>query len=128
MSSGLLRMFLISLTYYFFFFQAEDGIRDWSVTGVQTCALPILLDDAAGEVLGRDQADGWEPVVGDEEEHEDVARVRCGEVVQARAHLPRAGPVGAKARDRRALAITLASAQPTAVEVELDVHRTTAAK
>src|SRR3989339_1145362 len=25
-----------------FFFQAEDGIRDWSVTGVQTCALPIL--------------------------------------------------------------------------------------
>src|SRR5258706_1014028 len=26
-----------------FFFQAEDGIRDWSVTGVQTCALPISL-------------------------------------------------------------------------------------
>src|SRR5262249_59071174 len=25
----------------FFFFQAEDGIRAWSVTGVQTCALPI---------------------------------------------------------------------------------------
>src|ERR1019366_10348590 len=25
----------------FFFFQAEDGIRDWSVTGIQTCALPI---------------------------------------------------------------------------------------
>src|SRR5258706_5864592 len=24
-----------------FFYQAEDGIRDWSVTGVQTCALPI---------------------------------------------------------------------------------------
>src|SRR5256885_50649 len=27
----------------FFFFQAEDGIRDYKVTGVQTCALPILL-------------------------------------------------------------------------------------
>src|SRR5437879_11524244 len=27
---------------FFFFFQAEDGIRDTSVTGVQTCALPIL--------------------------------------------------------------------------------------
>src|SRR5438046_10598020 len=27
---------------FFFFFQAEDGIRDWSVTGVQTCALPIF--------------------------------------------------------------------------------------
>src|SRR3989449_678680 len=29
----------------FFFFQAEDGIRDVAVTGVQTCALPILLAD-----------------------------------------------------------------------------------
>src|SRR5256885_2781588 len=27
--------------FYFFFFQAEDGIRDYKVTGVQTCALPI---------------------------------------------------------------------------------------
>src|SRR5690625_7956528 len=27
----------------FFFFQAEDGIRDGHVTGVQTCALPILI-------------------------------------------------------------------------------------
>src|SRR5437879_10164732 len=31
------------LFFFFFFFQAEDGIRDTSVTGVQTCALPILL-------------------------------------------------------------------------------------
>src|SRR5437867_13396566 len=29
---------------YFFFFQAEDGIRDRTVTGVQTCALPICLE------------------------------------------------------------------------------------
>src|SRR5690606_41052211 len=28
--------------FFFFFFQAEDGIRDFHVTGVQTCALPIL--------------------------------------------------------------------------------------
>src|SRR5687768_17943766 len=28
--------------FFFFFFQAEDGIRDVAVTGVQTCALPIL--------------------------------------------------------------------------------------
>src|SRR5690606_39860079 len=30
---------------FFFFFQAEDGIRDFHVTGVQTCALPILTED-----------------------------------------------------------------------------------
>src|SRR2546430_11781717 len=30
--------------YCFFFFQAEDGIRDLTVTGVQTCALPIFQD------------------------------------------------------------------------------------
>src|SRR5437763_9766955 len=29
--------------FFFFFFQAEDGIRDTSVTGVQTCALPISV-------------------------------------------------------------------------------------
>src|SRR5215813_133494 len=57
----------------FFFFQAEDGIRDADVTGVQTCALPILtaacsLDRAHGEARrdrgqdgrGRREAAGWE--------------------------------------------------------------------
>src|SRR2546430_4256068 len=32
----------IKEVFIFFFFQAEDGIRDLTVTGVQTCALPIL--------------------------------------------------------------------------------------
>src|SRR5439155_13538219 len=32
------------VVFYFFFFQAEDGIRDGHVTGVQTCALPISVD------------------------------------------------------------------------------------
>src|SRR5205807_10027897 len=31
----------LSFIFCFFFFQAEDGIRDYKVTGVQTCALPI---------------------------------------------------------------------------------------
>src|SRR3989454_7452209 len=37
-----------------FFFQAEDGIRDYKVTGVQTCALPILRYEAqrAAALLG----------------------------------------------------------------------------
>src|SRR5256885_9353363 len=32
-----------------FFFQAEDGIRDYKVTGVQTCALPISRDGGQGD-------------------------------------------------------------------------------
>src|SRR5437870_12510789 len=37
---------------FFFFFQAEDGIRDGHVTGVQTCALPILRGDVMGARCG----------------------------------------------------------------------------
>src|SRR3989441_5625257 len=36
----------------FFFFQAEDGIRDKLVTGVQTCALPICLHEAGVPIIG----------------------------------------------------------------------------
>src|SRR5690606_39721114 len=49
------------------FFQAEDGIRDFHVTGVQTCALPILLRTRLPVLhfIGRDVArfDGF-PIVG----------------------------------------------------------------
>src|SRR5206468_8583444 len=34
-------MLIVTISFFFFFFQAEDGIRDLIVTGVQTCALPI---------------------------------------------------------------------------------------
>src|SRR2546429_4857246 len=37
----------------FFFFQAEDGIRDVAVTGVQTCALPICSDGPLSEIYSR---------------------------------------------------------------------------
>src|SRR5688572_30991868 len=33
---------LVQYLFFIFFFQAEDGIRDLTMTGVQTCALPIL--------------------------------------------------------------------------------------
>src|SRR2546430_4660696 len=36
-------IFRIVSYYRYFFFQAEDGIRDLTVTGVQTCALPIFM-------------------------------------------------------------------------------------
>ena len=38
-----LPVFIVGSSLSYFFFQAEDGIRDTSVTGVQTCALPIFF-------------------------------------------------------------------------------------
>src|SRR5205809_2608526 len=38
---GELSNLILLICFLFFFFQAEDGIRDVAVTGVQTCALPI---------------------------------------------------------------------------------------
>src|SRR5438105_15743488 len=53
-----------SVVLFFFFFQAEDGIRDPLVTGVQTCALPIsdVLDDAGAFVTEEDR-EGHAPAV-----------------------------------------------------------------
>src|SRR2546430_12437170 len=46
------------VTMFFFFFQAEDGIRDLTVTGVQTCALPIYhVNGAARRDVSHDSAD-----------------------------------------------------------------------
>src|SRR5258706_3198424 len=51
-----------------FFFQAEDGIRDWSVTGVQTCALPISYreewspEELAAIGVERARRFGWDLV------------------------------------------------------------------
>src|SRR6266850_122631 len=39
---------------FVFFFQAEDGIRDYKVTGVQTCALPISASSGVARVAGHD--------------------------------------------------------------------------
>src|SRR5699024_11405886 len=49
----------LSLSFsFFFFFQAEDGIRDRNVTGVQTCALPISLSVTASAACLRRVGDG----------------------------------------------------------------------
>src|SRR2546426_8920805 len=43
-SCNYINIFLVM--FFVFFFQAEDGIRDYKVTGVQTCALPIFRGNA----------------------------------------------------------------------------------
>src|SRR2546421_3738039 len=51
-SVALTGLYVCSSSYFFFFFQAEDGIRDLIVTGVQTCALPIYLRTDPGRKSG----------------------------------------------------------------------------
>src|SRR2546425_3432908 len=57
----------LTLAVLIFFWQAEDGIRDKLVTGVQTCALPIaarrLLDAGAAVALATDFNPGSSPTV-----------------------------------------------------------------
>src|SRR5256885_3467228 len=65
----------------FFFFQAEDGIRDYKVTGVQTCALPIFTDlaeragmtkQSMGDLVA--QCEAWGLVTRESDERDARAR------------------------------------------------------
>src|SRR3989454_8501820 len=71
--------------FFVFFFQAEDGIRDYKVTGVQTCALPIYLFE--GEIF--DLAP-WQSL-------EQIARLRVHQDVVARLQPDRPERVGNEA-------------------------------
>src|SRR5690606_39863256 len=48
---------------FIFFFQAEDGIRDFHVTGVQTCALPISDVMSPGAIANTYSGDSARPVI-----------------------------------------------------------------
>src|SRR2546430_4153730 len=64
---------------FFFFFQAEDGIRDLTVTGVQTCALPIFdrLDGRANvaSVFCRVAASSYGPLADRARPEESIGKV-----------------------------------------------------
>src|SRR5207248_4852845 len=59
----LMFVYCVFFFFFFFFFQAEDGIRDRTVTGVQTCALPIS-GPADIELPTRQRMEPGEPVRG----------------------------------------------------------------
>src|SRR5690606_40297171 len=76
-----------------FFFQAEDGIRDFHVTGVQTCALPICrLLSAVQRRRRRENARG----LVDEAAREPEVRRRIEEVLQRRGHRAEPGRAAEK--------------------------------
>src|SRR5256885_12724559 len=84
--------------YVFFFFQAEDGIRDYKVTGVQTCALPIFAQGVRAPLGGA--ADLVERAA----EAAGAAAAAAGNAVSGRGEgIPQREPVprGARSEERR---------------------------
>src|SRR6185436_13698944 len=78
--------------FVFFFFQAEDGIRDDLVTGVQTCALPIWLGRRASERPQRCEPEGATalapaPDARERDDRGERERCRCTAVSRAAGHL-----------------------------------------
>src|SRR5256885_6686540 len=70
-----------SVIYLIFFFQAEDGIRDYKVTGVQTCALPILGGfSARDETSHRVTARPWRATLAARKTSRRCSCIRCHEV------------------------------------------------
>src|SRR2546430_661621 len=86
----------------YFFFQAEDGIRDLTVTGVQTCALPIMAEPhASGEAIRAPSGTGR------------MARRHRGEifsVYQRSLRLPARNALRARMTSARASSLVAASA------------------
>src|SRR5688500_20349568 len=79
-----------------FFFQAEDGIRDYKVTGVQTCALPIYEEKLAQLQELREQAIHANPQA-EEKQHERgklTARERIDRLLDPRSEERRVGKEG----------------------------------
>src|SRR5438094_9802089 len=74
--------------FFFFFFQAEDGIRDRTVTGVQTCALPICRIHRLALVRGVNTAE--------DEHNRGAALVLTGRRPEPAVEFPHVGAVMAK--------------------------------
>src|SRR2546429_2418237 len=104
MSANNRRVILQILKYiinYFFFFQAEDGIRDVAVTGVQTCALPILnrgFDEKhnflfiESPVYAREIDQGTQKQTGADEKHKGKRDLRDDQRTgKTAAHAQRSG-------------------------------------
>src|SRR3989441_358767 len=102
---------------FFFFFQAEDGIRDKLVTGVQTCALPISVVEvnravaytmAFGPAAGLEIADSLlsEPALANYHLLPTVRGdflAKLGRFEEARAEFERAAALTRNARERTLL-------------------------
>src|SRR5699024_11853200 len=110
----------------FFFFQAEDGIRDRNVTGVQTCALPILEKTIVVRRTGVDV--NW--YEGDLWYHNLFTEARPGAVradtsaAESPAQLPAEHPLAIEAlANRRGHAVSVTHASARLLLCAAVVHR-----
>src|SRR5690606_40180222 len=88
-----------------FFFQAEDGIRDFHVTGVQTCALPICNSGNAVRVIA---------------ESSEATRLTVEQAGQARESL---GQIGGALRNLAVVNASIASTTLEQAQVIEDINR-----
>src|SRR5256884_8983239 len=72
----------------FFFFQAEDGIRDVAVTGVQTCALPILSRERISRALVFNRATGFRSLAPHRRSSPAVSATHANRAVFSRLEKP----------------------------------------
>src|SRR5690606_40837264 len=79
--------------------QAEDGIRDFHVTGVQTCALPICEADRVGQVERREDDDR------EDRDDRQVQRTRGGDAGDDVLEVLGGGTPGTDARDEAAVTL-----------------------
>src|SRR6266446_7140608 len=79
-------LFCVALMYIVncFFFQAEDGIRDYKVTGVQTCALPISRDASEAPRARPAQPPGWQRCARTRERRSRSEERRVGKECRSR--------------------------------------------
>src|SRR5258707_14866961 len=93
-----------------FFFQAEDGIRDIGVTGVQTCALPIYMRGALPERLRSAFAHSRDRDGGDRRRRWLDRAYRCLEACHGRAGKRELGEIGrASCRERVEISVVAVS-------------------
>src|SRR5690606_39302521 len=94
---------------FFFFFQAEDGIRDFHVTGVQTCALPILRrlieigsfpEELGTAVINIDRPEQLADVTGSYFVKDVAARQQLLEAIDVEQRLEQIGRASCREREK----------------------------
>src|SRR2546427_6845268 len=108
----------MSVVLTIFFFQAEDGIRDLTVTGVQTCALPILNVGQVYKTLGGLERDGLAESEGNGDDGPQKRfRITAGGEAELAAWLRTPPDLSAPPRDELVMKVLVAVRVPG-----VDVH------